>query len=251
MRLVRFIAEGETEVRTGEWLEDAIAETTGLFADRLHTGKRFRADKAVLQAPVAPRHIIGIMANFGSDGEKERASGREEPQFFLKSPDTIVGPNRPVVIPAGLDLLSFEAELAVVIGKPTFGIEARDVEACILGYAIANDLTAGGYAHPGGNIAMTKVSPTLTPLGPWIETNPQFGRGTIASFVNGEQRQRGEIGRMKHSIARQIAYIAERMRLGPGDVLLTGAPPNAGQVRRGDEVVCEIEGLGRLTNPVE
>lgn len=254
MKLVRFIAEDESEVRTGEWLDDVIAETTGLFSDRRPTGKRFRADKVVLQAPIAPRQIIGIMANFGNEGateiESERASGREEPQFFLKSPDTVIGTNQLVVIPNGLDQLSFEAELAVIIGKTAYRIEDRDVEACILGYAIANDLTAGGYSHPNGNIAMTKVSPTLTPLGPWIETKPQFGRGSILSFVNGESRQNGKIHRMKHSIAKQIVYIAERMRLGPGDVLLTGAPTNAGWIRRGDEVVCEIEGLGRLTNPV-
>jgi len=94
------------------------------------------------------------------------------------------------------------------------------------------------------------VSPTLTPIGPYIETQLDLNHTVIASYVNRERKQHDPVSLMIHDIPKMISFLSKRMKLLPGDVILTGAPAGAGTVAAGDVVQCSISGIGVLTNRV-
>ncbi|GMA25350.1 hypothetical protein GCM10025864_31090 [Luteimicrobium album] len=120
----------------------------------------------------------------------------------------------------------------------------------ILGYTVANDVTARDAQRTDGQWARAKGFDSSCPLGPWIETELDAEDVGVRSRVNGEPRQDGRTRDLVFDIPFLVSYISEAFTLLPGDVILTGTPAGVGLIDHGDRVECEVEGIGVLSNPV-
>jgi 2-keto-4-pentenoate hydratase/2-oxohepta-3-ene-1,7-dioic acid hydratase in catechol pathway len=143
-----------------------------------------------------------------------------------------------------------EAELAVVIGEGGRWIRPEEAQAHVLGYTAGNDVTARDLQARDGQWSRAKGFDTFCPLGPWIETELDPADALIRCTVNGQLRQMSSTRDMVFPVRQLVAFISSVMTLEPGDVILTGTPSGVGALAPGDEVMVEIDGLGRLVNPV-
>ena len=201
-----------------------------------------------LQAPVPrPPKLIAAFGNYREGWDRER-----QPQdMFLKSPDSVVGPDGTVVLPNHrAEIFHHEAELTLVVGRRVKDLPAdeRALEA-LAGYTCAMDVSARGLGRIGPS-RIGKSFDTFTPLGPAIVTrdevpDPQKLRVTLT--VNGEQRQDYTTGDMEYSVAEVLAFISSYMTLVPGDVILCGTQHQGlGALQDGDRAEMTIEAIGTL-----
>jgi 2-keto-4-pentenoate hydratase/2-oxohepta-3-ene-1,7-dioic acid hydratase in catechol pathway len=174
----------------------------------------------------------------------------EVPLLFLKPPSSVIGPGETIVLPPQSQKIEHEAELAVVIGKRGRWLDPENAKDFILGYTIANDVTARDLQRRDGQWTRGKGFDTFCPIGPWIETEFDPADAVVTCSVNGELRQMGSTRDMVFSVRQLVAYISSVMTLEPGDVILTGTPSGVGQLADGDHVRINIEGVGELHNNV-
>ncbi|GBE25330.1 ureidoglycolate lyase [bacterium BMS3Bbin02] len=208
-------------------------------------------EEARLLAPIIPTKIVCVGRNYVGHAEEMGNEVPEQPLLFLKPPTTVIGPMQQIRYPASSNELSYEAELAVVIGTVTRNVDIEDVGPHIIGYTAANDITARDHQRTDGQWTRAKGFDTFCPLGPAIDTDvdPQEGL-SIISRVNGEIRQSGSTADMVFGVGHLVSYISKIMTLLPGDVILTGTPEGVGSVNPGDKIEVQIEGIGVLTNTV-
>ncbi|PJI93242.1 fumarylacetoacetate hydrolase family protein [Luteimicrobium subarcticum] len=258
MRIARFT--------TGDDPRYAIVQTEGdrtflavLSGDPLYmpttpTGERIELGDGVrLLAPVIPRSkVVAVGKNYAAHAAEMEDGGTPptSPLLFFKPNTAVVGPDDPIVLPDFSQEVSYEAELAVVIGRLTRDVTPERALDHVLGYTVANDVTARDAQRTDGQWARAKGFDSSCPLGPWIETDLDIEDLAVTSRVNGEPRQDGRTSEMVFDVAFLISYISEAFTLLPGDVVLTGTPAGVGLLSPGDRVECEVEGLGVLSNPV-
>ncbi|BDG18799.1 2-hydroxyhepta-2,4-diene-1,7-dioate isomerase [Thermus thermophilus] len=243
MKLARFLAKGR--VHQGVYRE-------GLLLDE--AGEAHRPEDVTWLLPFTPGKILGVALNYADHAEELGLARPEEPALFWK-PNTSLLPHKGVVLyPKGARFVHYEVELAVVVGRPMKKVKAKDALDYVLGYTIANDLVARDYVTNTFRPPIrAKGRDTFLPLGPFLVVeeveDPQ--NLWLRAYVNGEPRQEGHTSRMLYSVAELLEFISEFMTLEPYDVLLTGTPKGISQVRPGDVMRLEIEGLGALENPIE
>jgi len=121
----------------------------------------------------------------------------------------------------------------------------------VLGYTIANDVTARDLQSKDGQWTRAKSFDTFLPLGPWIETDVDPMNLRLRTLVNGQVRQEGNTADLIFDVFYLVSFVSKIMTLEAGDVILTGTPSGVGPLSAGDEVVVEIEGIGRLVNGVK
>jgi len=266
MRIARFTSGGDPAYGfvQQEGGQDYLAVVAGdpLFMKSTPTGVRIPLDPkednfdedapAVrLLAPVIPRSkVVATGLNYLNHIKEMGHNMPTAPVLFLKPNTAVCGPDDPIILPPWSDEVSYEVELAVVIGKACKNIQPKDVANYIVGYTIANDVTARDAQRADGQWARAKGFDSACPLGPWIVTDFDPSRGRIISRVNGEVRQDSDLSDMLFDVPFLVSYISEMMTLLPGDVILTGTPAGVGTIEDGDIVECEIEGIGVLRNPV-
>ncbi|AGT31867.1 ureidoglycolate lyase [Geobacillus genomosp. 3] len=247
MKIARFIADGT--VRAGVVSGEVIREIEGDVFDAWdYTGNVFRCDDVSLVAPLVPRHVIGIGANYVATSDQLPPELPDIPVFFFKPSSSVIGPEADIVIPSGVGEVKFESELAVVIGKEAKSVSEEDIWAHIFGYTVANDVTAPQFFHPDGHWTVGKSFDTFTPLGPVIETELDPSLVSVKARVNGEEKQNSPTALMIISISKMISYLSHVMTLQPGDVILTGSPVGAELVGPGTVIECEVDGIGTLRN---
>lgn len=203
-----------------------------------------------LLAPVQPGKIICMGRNYAEHAREHGADIPEIPLIFLKPPSTVIGFGDRIYLPPQSQRVEHEAELAVVIGKRGRWIAAENALDYVLGYTIANDVTARDLQWRDGQWMRSKGFDTFCPLGPWIETDLDPADVLISCRVNGEMRQMVSTREMIFPVPQVIAFIASVMTLEPGDVILTGTPAGVGPLLPGDKVVVSVEGIGELHNSV-
>jgi len=203
-----------------------------------------------LLAPVQPGKIVCVGRNYAAHAKEHNAEVPEVPLIFLKPPSAVIGPEETILLPPQSQQVEHEAELAVVIGKRGRWIAPEEAHEYILGYTIANDVTARDLQRRDGQWTRGKGFDTFCPLGPWIDTDFDPADALITCKVNGDLRQMGSTRDMVFSVRQLIAFISSVMTLEPGDVILTGTPAGVAPLREGDIVEVSIEGLGTLRNPV-
>ncbi|MDX6356915.1 MAG: hypothetical protein QOF98_3818 [Streptomyces sp.] len=220
------------------------------------------ADVAFLPALADPPTVYCAAANYQDHAQEMRAKvdrKAESPLFFLVPPASLAGHRQEVVRPEGVERLDWEVELAVVIGREAYQVNAADAETVIAGYTVANDLSLRDFARRDDTpffpdwLAMKSYTGCM-PLGPAIVPAafvPDPMNLDLSLSVNGEQRQGSNTKNMIFSIAEQIAYLSRIVALQPGDLVLTGTPAGTGNawdlyLSPDDVVVAEVEGLGRL-----
>ncbi|AMQ21645.1 fumarylacetoacetate hydrolase family protein [Geobacillus sp. JS12] len=202
--------------------------------------------------PVEPGVIVALGLNYAEHAGELSFVVPKEPLLFFKGKNTLIGHRGRTVRPEGVNMMHYECELAVVIGRPARRVRAEQAYDYISGYTIANDYAVRDYLEnyyrPNFRV---KNRDRATPLGPWIVSHDEVGDPMalrLRTYVNGAVVQEGYTGDMIFSIPYLLEYITEFMTLAPGDVMLTGTPKGAVNVQPGDEVVTEIERIGRLVN---
>lgn len=256
MRIARFTTGDDPRyafVQTeGDRTFLAVLHGDPLFMSVAPTGERLELGDGVrLLAPVIPRSkIVGVGKNYADHAAEMGGEVPTSPLLFLKPNTSVIGPDDPIVLPDFSTEVSYEAELAVVIGRLAKNVTPEAAPAHILGYTVANDVTARDAQRTDGQWARAKGFDSACPLGPWIETDLDPEDVAVRSRVNGEPRQDGRTRDMIFDVPFLVSYISEAMTLLPGDVILTGTPVGVGPIVAGDRVECEVEGLGVLANPV-
>ncbi len=202
--------------------------------------------------PVEPGVIVALGLNYAEHAGELSFVAPKEPLLFFKGKNTLIGHRGRTVRPEGVNMMHYECELAVVIGRPASRVKAERAYDYIFGYTIANDYAVRDYLEnyyrPNFRV---KNRDRTTPLGPWIVSHEEVGDPMalrLRTYVNGAVVQEGYTGDMIFSIPYLLEYITEFMTLAPGDVILTGTPKGAVNVQPGDEVAAEIERIGRLIN---
>jgi len=220
------------------------------FGTPTFTGRRWPLADVRLLAPFLPPKIVGIGRNYAAHAAEMGNEVPENPLMFLKPNTTIIGPNAEIKLPAASSRVDFEGELAVVIGVGGRDIPAAQAKRSILGYTIANDVTARDLQKADVQFTRAKGFDTFCPLGPWVETEFDPSDVAIRTEVDGEVKQDSRTSFLLHDVSELIEYISSVMTLRPLDVILTGTPAGVGPMTAGQRVSVTIEGLGTLTNPV-
>ncbi len=250
MRLARFQIEGR-EPRFG-WVQgDRLGVIEGdPFGTFERTDADIRLEDVHFTAPILPGKIICVGRNYAAHAAEHGAEVPDLPLLFLKPNTSVIAHLAPIHLPPQSQQVEHEAELAVVIGKAGRWIEAGLALEHILGYTIANDVTARDLQRRDNQWTRAKGFDTFCPLGPWIETLFDPSDALITCRVNGEIRQMASTRDMIFSVRQLIAFASSIMTLEPGDVILTGTPSGVGPLHPEDQVEIEIAGLGKLSNPV-
>jgi 2-keto-4-pentenoate hydratase/2-oxohepta-3-ene-1,7-dioic acid hydratase in catechol pathway len=232
---------------------DEIVVLTGdpMFNGFETTDERLPLSEIKIIAPVIPRSkVVAIGRNYAEHAKELGNETPTEPMMFLKPNTSVVGPGDAIMLPPQSEHVSFEGELAVVIGSIAKNVAEADADSVIFGYTIANDVTARDLQKKDGQWSRAKGFDTFCPLGPVIETEFEVASQSIRSTVNGDLKQDGSVDQMVHSVASLVAYASSVFTLLPGDLILTGTPAGVGPIVHGDTVEITIEGIGTLSNPV-
>jgi len=221
---------------------------------RLDDGRVVAESAVVWLPPVETGTIFAVGLNY-ADHAKELASARpQEPLIFLKGASTLAGHCARTRRPSGVEFMHYECELAVVIGRAGQNVSRAHALSHVAGYTVANDYAIRDYLenYYRPNLRV-KNRDGCTLLGPWLVDaadvpDPQCLE--LSTAVNGKITQRGNTRDMIFGVTELIEYLSSFMTLGPGDVILTGTPQGVVNVNAGDEVVTEIEGIGRLVGSI-
>jgi 2-keto-4-pentenoate hydratase/2-oxohepta-3-ene-1,7-dioic acid hydratase in catechol pathway len=243
--------------------DDRVTELAGeLFGARRDT--KVTSEVRRLLAPLEPAQIFGVGLNYRRHAEESGAKVPEQPVLFMKSANTLQHPGEPIVLPAHLrsDEVDYEVELAVVIGRACRNVPRAHAFDYVLGYTVANDVSARDWQlkRGGGQWTRGKCFDTFCPLGPCLVTTdeiPDPNALALRTVLNGEVVQDWNTRDMIFSVAELIAFLSGSTTLAPGTVILTGTPHGVGMaakpprwLREGDVVAVEVEKIGRLENPV-
>ena len=207
--------------------------------------------EVVLVAPVNPSKIVAVGLNYKDHAKELGMDIPEEPIIFMKPTTAIIGPEESIIYPPASKQVDYEAELAVVIKDKIRGITADQAESHIEGYTCLNDVTARDLQKKDKQWTRAKSFDTFCPIGPWIETDLDPRDVRICSYLNGELKQDSRTSDLIFSVPELVAFISGIMTLFPGDVIATGTPSGIGPMSDGDNVVIEIEGIGKLSNNVK
>ena len=220
------------------------------FGTPTFTGRKWPLADVRLLAPILPTKIIGIGRNYADHAAELGNEVPAEPLVFLKPNTSVIGPNVEIKIPPASERVDFEGELAVIIGQPCRDVPRAKAAGVVMGYTIANDVTARDLQKKDVQFTRAKGFDTFCPMGPFIETEFDPSDVRVVTEVDGEVKQDGRTSLMVHDIPSLIEYVSAVMTLLPGDVILTGTPAGVGPIRAGQTVSVTVDGLGTLTNPV-
>jgi 2-keto-4-pentenoate hydratase/2-oxohepta-3-ene-1,7-dioic acid hydratase in catechol pathway len=212
----------------------------------------FSLADARLETPVPwPNKIIAYPTNYRDHAAEMSTTTHADLQgYFLKANSSLSGPNDAIELPdiPGREI-HHECEIALVIGKQGRGIPAERAFDHVFGYACLLDITIRGKEER----VMRKSFDTFTPVGPWITTAdevPDPADIRMRLWVNGEKRQEASTKDLIVNIPRMIAIASSASTLYPGDLIATGTPAGVGPLRAGDEVIIEVDDVGRMKIPV-
>lgn len=236
-------------------------EYTGMLSDDLSMiimpdGKELRRsdERIKMLPPCQPKNILGLALNYKEHAEELNMKKDDEIVLFMKPTSALIADGDSILYPDGVKYLSYEGELAVVVGERCRNARKDEAMKYLLGYTIANDITARDYiTNYFRPPVRAKGFDTFLPLGPYIVTRdeiPDPHQLTIETRVNGKLVQKGYTADMLHRIEEIIQYISSFMTLQPEDIILTGTPKGISDIHPGDEVEVSITGLGRLRNRV-
>ena len=223
------------------------------------TGRSWPLTEVRLHAPILEpilgTIIVCVGKNYAAHAAEMGGEAPAEPVIFLKPTSSIIGPEAPIVRPPSSSRVDYEGELAVVIGRLCKDIVAADAAKVILGYTIANDVTARDQQKADGQWTRAKGYDTFCPLGPWIDTDFDPADVEIRTELTGAGgqaalKQQSRTSLMLHSVGKIVEWVSTVMTLLPGDVILTGTPEGVGPMAAGERVSVSVEGLGTLSNPV-
>lgn len=220
----------------------------------LNDGRIVEETDVVWLPPVKPQTVFTLGLNYADHAAELSFKAPTEPLVFLKGPNTFIGHRGHTVRPSDVTFMHYECELAVVIGKTGKNIKREDAYDYVSGYTIANDYAIRDYLenYYRPNLRV-KNRDTCTPIGPWLVDKEDIKDPmdlTLRTYINGEIKQEGTTADMVFGIPQLIEYLSSFMTLNENDLILTGTPKGSVDTKVGDEVITEIEGIGRLVNTI-
>ena len=286
MKLVTFEIDGQ--VRPGRLAGDQIVDLHALAPDvrtllernlldkaAAVAGRSFPSKEVKLHAPIPnPGMVLSVGMNYHEHLKEMKTPVPEKPAAFTKSVASIIGTGEPIrVPPANPDMLDWEGEFSVVIGRPCHRVKAARALDYIAGYTLVNDVSARdwvapifkasgimGPIHAWEHNLLGKMFPTFCPMGPALATKdeiPDPANVRIVTRLNGQVMQDANTDDLVFSVVELIEYYSQFYLFKPGDVITTGSPSGVGFGRNpklfmkpGDVVEVEVAAIGILRNPV-
>lgn len=275
MRIARFQHRGDTH--TGvipgpdatEITDLGNADLIALLAGGIDTIRGAMADATTtlalsavqLRAPIPhPPKFLAIGLNYADHCAEAGMAEPDFPVFFNKQTTCVIGPDDPIHIPRASDLVDYECELGIVIGRRCRHVPADRALEVVAGYTVVNDVTVRDWQLRAPTMTIGKSFDTHGPTGPWVVTADEIPDPQalgLRTWVNGELMQDASTAGMIFSCAQQIETLSTAFTLEPGDIIATGTPAGVGMLRQpsrwltpGDTVAVEVDGIGRLENPV-
>jgi acylpyruvate hydrolase len=260
--MIATLARGDEWLKAARHVTQILAKAAGKAKSSILAGLLAPLDQVRLRPPIArPGKIVCVGLNYA---DHAREGGREPPAapvFFLKSANTIVGPQDPVLLPPNSTQVDYEAEMAVVIGKPGGEIPENEAGEHIAGYMILNDVSARDMQFGDKQWFRGKSCDTFAPTGPWIVTRdemPDPHNLGIGLTLNGETMQDSNTSNLIFRVPFLLSYLSQSLSWETGDLISTGTPPGVGVFRtpqvflkHGDTMSVTVERLGTLTNPIQ
>jgi 2,4-diketo-3-deoxy-L-fuconate hydrolase len=214
-----------------------------------------------LTAPLpAPRRIFGIAHNYRDALAERGMVPPEKPVLFMKASRTITGAGQAIVLPAGIGGVTYEAELAAVIGSRVENVAKDRALDHIVAYGCFNDISASEIIKADGHFDRGKNFATFGPFGPYLVSRDEVKDPhalTVSLKVDGRVLQSGSTRDMLFDVADLVSYLSTLQVLEPGDIIATGTPAGVAGLHKppawlkpGSTVEVEVEGLGRLQNPI-
>lgn len=241
--------------------DDAARGKWSSFAATVETAPRLAHAGRPLEAPIDPPNYLAIGLNYRAHVAEGGRPDPTTPVVFNKQITSVTGPGAPIHVPAAApDLVDYEGELAVVIGRRCRRVPRERALEVIGGYTIANDISVRDWQRASPTMTMGKSWDTHGPIGPWIVTPDEIEDPQalgLRTLVDGEVLQSATTAEMIFDIGELIEYLSAAFTLLPGTVIATGTPEGVGVYREpramlhpGHVVRVEIDGIGVLENPV-
>ncbi len=241
-------------------LDACDGDVTGAV-EAMATGNETALDETKLLSPIGrPPTILAVGLNYRAHAVE---GGREPPAVpvvFNKHYKCIIGPNEPIRLPAAApDMVDYEGELAIVIGRTARGVSAAEAPDYIAGYTIMNDVSVRDWQQASPTMMMGKSWDTHGPCGPTMVSGDSLDPHAcrLVTEVNGEVRQDAITDDLIFDCYEIVEHLSTAFTLEPGTIISTGTPAGVGAfwdppafLRNGDRVAITIEGIGTLTNPV-
>ncbi|OGP59291.1 MAG: hypothetical protein A2V67_15635 [Deltaproteobacteria bacterium RBG_13_61_14] len=249
MKLVR-MAWG-VEAKFGVVQGDRVFALKGSVFDRFEPGDELGPlQEQKLLAPMLPSKVVALGLNYANHAREMNLPIPAEPILFLKPFTSLVGPGDKILYPEMSKRVDYEAELAVVIKLPARQVPVERAHEFILGYTCLNDVTARDLQAKDGQWTRAKSFDTFCPVGPWIETELDPGNLRVRALLNDQVVQDSTTSQLIFKVPEIVSFVSRVMTLLPGDIIATGTPPGVGPMQKGDRIVIEVEGIGRLENTV-
>ena len=206
-----------------------------------------------------PQKIICVGLNYRDHAEEQGVDLPARPLLFAKWPNTLIGPGEPIRIPTISQNVDYEAELGVVIGRRASQVSADDALGFVEGYVVANDVSGRDLQFSDGQWVRGKSLDTFLPVSDLVPASavPDPQALLIRAILNGEVMQDSSTSNMIFGVAEVVSFVSQAITLEPGDLIITGTPAGVGAFRSppvwlkpGDAIAIEIDGVGRISNPV-
>ena len=245
MKICRFTIDNQ--IKTGI-LE---GEKIFLYENNQKSTISFDLNEITFLPPVLPSKIVCVGRNYAEHAAELGNSVPKEPLLFLKAPSAIITNGEPIVLPPQSNQVEHEGELAVVIGRKCKNLTVGDNSLeYVFGYTILNDVTARDLQRKDVQFTRAKSFDTFCPVFTFIETILDVQDINLITKVNGVIKQQGRTSQMVFPVEFLIRFISQQMTLNEGDLIATGTPSGVSQLHNGDICEVEIEGIGKLSNPV-
>ncbi len=256
MRYARFEKDGN--IACGIVYGETIKVIAGEILDGgAPTGETHALDSIKLLPPVIPEtfyaaglnYVAHIMEQAEARGVKPNIP--EKPDIGYRANNALIGHGETIVIPKdATDLVEYEAELVVIIGKQAKHLSEADALSCVFGYTIGNDVSERTWQRGDRTMWRGKNTDTFKPMGPWIETDVDLDGLQTTVRLNGEETISFETNNMLYGVERYISAMSQYLTLYPGDVIWMGTEGKSPQMKHGDVCEIDITGIGTLSNPV-
>jgi 2-keto-4-pentenoate hydratase/2-oxohepta-3-ene-1,7-dioic acid hydratase in catechol pathway len=242
--MIRFLAAGDAAMAAAQKADSAEA---------------IALSDVTLEAPIMkPGKVMAIGLNYGDHVKEAGLDTPENQIWFTKSPTGCVGDGANVLKPAVSDMVDWEAELVLVIGKRARNVPRDRAHEIVAGYCCGNDISVRDWQFHSPQFTIGKSFDTHGPIGPWLTTSDEVGDPhdlEIKCLVNGDEMQCSNTRHLIFDCFDQIAELTQVLTLEPGDIIFTGTPGGVGIAMKppqfmkvGDKVTIEIEKLGSITN---
>jgi 2-keto-4-pentenoate hydratase/2-oxohepta-3-ene-1,7-dioic acid hydratase in catechol pathway len=244
------IRDGEPGVWYGQLDDGSVFELNEMGGTP--TGPRFRADEVRLLPPTCPTKIVCVGRNYAKHAKELGNEVPQEPLIFLKPNSSLNAHRDPIIYPAISNLLHFEGEIGVVIGRRARKVKRADAMDYVFGYTCVNDVTARDLQKKDGQWTRGKGCDTFCCVGPVVVPREDVDEAALGvrTYVNGELKQDGSIQDLIFPIPVIIEFVSQFLTLEPGDLIATGTPEGVGPLEAGSVVRVEVPGVGTLENTV-